>query len=404
VCQTVVFEFYPANHSVVRAEYGFPCIPYEMTGEGKAGNGFFSGFHPVATVLDNVSHFPVVPPPPHLLTSIQPPTWSILINNTDPMFFYCSAPSSCISYGMVGVINPNASTPLDRQRDLALNASYALSPGEPFPAEGSPAPEPPSSTSAPMFMPQSSANSGSKLGKGAIAGIAVACSLVAILGLILFYFWGRFKGLRDEMHRKDSTIVRTSSPHSPRLRGTSWWPPSWSAQQLAHQHEQSVMQQRSPAYTATETSPTTLQQRSPVYANTETLSPMSAHAKPDANFHNVNSNLPPAYYPTPLSSPMPELGPQNQNRAFNNIEGPGIATIAAAAGAGGGRTVSWSTSQRSSGGHWDLSPKGYYTRVQPSQTHNHSSDMTSPTDPSLVPVGPYGRQTMDLQRSTARYA
>lgn len=29
----VEFQFYPTNHSVIRAEYKFPCIPYEMTGE-----------------------------------------------------------------------------------------------------------------------------------------------------------------------------------------------------------------------------------------------------------------------------------------------------------------------------------------------------------------------------------
>ena len=29
----VEFQFYPTNHSVIRAEYKFPCIPYEMTGK-----------------------------------------------------------------------------------------------------------------------------------------------------------------------------------------------------------------------------------------------------------------------------------------------------------------------------------------------------------------------------------
>lgn len=37
----VEFQFYPTNHSVIRAEYKFPCIPYEMTGkssDGQTGN------------------------------------------------------------------------------------------------------------------------------------------------------------------------------------------------------------------------------------------------------------------------------------------------------------------------------------------------------------------------------
>jgi hypothetical protein len=41
----VVFEFFQGNHSVVRAEYEHPCIPYEYFGNGRVG--FFSGFVPV---------------------------------------------------------------------------------------------------------------------------------------------------------------------------------------------------------------------------------------------------------------------------------------------------------------------------------------------------------------------
>lgn len=107
---TVEFDFYPLNHSVVRAEYGFPCIPYEMTGSNKTG--FFSGFRTVGKVLDD------------------PPKYSITINDTDPIFFYCSAPGSCITYGMVGGINLNESMSIDKQRLLAMEASYMLQPGE----------------------------------------------------------------------------------------------------------------------------------------------------------------------------------------------------------------------------------------------------------------------------------
>ena len=49
----ISFQFFPPNHSVVRAEFGQPCIPYEYTGENKAG--FYSGFYPLDKVLDNVS-------------------------------------------------------------------------------------------------------------------------------------------------------------------------------------------------------------------------------------------------------------------------------------------------------------------------------------------------------------
>ncbi|KAF2684487.1 hypothetical protein K458DRAFT_302886, partial [Lentithecium fluviatile CBS 122367] len=118
----VEFQFYPSNHSVVRAEQNLPCIPIEMTGPNKTG--FYSGFHYVETVTEH------------------PPTWQLTINDTSPQFFYCSAPGSCTKYGMVGIINPNASTSIDRQRTIALASDYELSPGEPFPAEGIPSSTP----------------------------------------------------------------------------------------------------------------------------------------------------------------------------------------------------------------------------------------------------------------------
>lgn len=105
----IEFDFYPLNHSIVRAEYGFPCIPYEMTGSSK--KGFYSGFYPVDKVLDN------------------PPKWSVRVNDTEPIFFYCSAPGSCTTWGMVGGINLNSSMSIDRQRTLAMDSAYMLQPG-----------------------------------------------------------------------------------------------------------------------------------------------------------------------------------------------------------------------------------------------------------------------------------
>lgn len=74
--------------------------------------GFSSGFQPVDAILD------------------EPPKWTIRINDSDPIFFYCSALGSCIRYGMVGVINPSASTSLQVQRDDAKKSNFMLQPGE----------------------------------------------------------------------------------------------------------------------------------------------------------------------------------------------------------------------------------------------------------------------------------
>lgn len=37
---------------MARAEFGYPCIPYENTGPGKIG--FWSGFEPVDKATENV--------------------------------------------------------------------------------------------------------------------------------------------------------------------------------------------------------------------------------------------------------------------------------------------------------------------------------------------------------------
>ena len=46
------FVFYPINHSVARAAFGEPCIPYEDSVPG--GVGFWSGFRPVSIVTNDV--------------------------------------------------------------------------------------------------------------------------------------------------------------------------------------------------------------------------------------------------------------------------------------------------------------------------------------------------------------
>jgi plastocyanin len=49
----ILFQFFPTNHSVVRSEYGYPCVPYEDTA-GTDAVGFFSGHFAVDTIQDDV--------------------------------------------------------------------------------------------------------------------------------------------------------------------------------------------------------------------------------------------------------------------------------------------------------------------------------------------------------------
>lgn len=55
--------------------------------------------------------------------------YSVVVNDTEPIFVYCSSPEACDEYGMVGVVNPNATTSLDTFRTNAKNAGYVLQPG-----------------------------------------------------------------------------------------------------------------------------------------------------------------------------------------------------------------------------------------------------------------------------------
>lgn len=279
-----------------------------------------------------------------MLISSQPPKYTVKINDSNPIFFYCSAPGSCITYGMVGVINPNRTTSLEKQRQLAQDSSYMLQPGEDFPAE-SPLP---STTSLP-----SPSNHSSKLSAGAIAGIVIACISVLVLGSLLFFFWGRFRGLKEELLRKDSTIVRHASP-------------------------------RSPAFFAPNYNP---QPHPSPYAE----SPMTSHAAPGA--------IPPAYFPSPSTYTAPHTPPPRLTSTASIQHRPAPSPPS--------RRVSSAASRRSVGGTFDLSPTtGYYTRTHDgadAYKHSapHTSDMTSPVDPKIIPVGAYGRQMQELQRRAA---
>jgi len=79
ISDTVTFVFNPKNHTVTQSTFAAPCQP--MSG------GVDSGFQPVATNAANV------------------PSFSVTVNNTTPIWFYCRQTSHC-EQGMVFAINP----------------------------------------------------------------------------------------------------------------------------------------------------------------------------------------------------------------------------------------------------------------------------------------------------------
>jgi hypothetical protein len=189
VGDVIQFEFYPTNHSIVRAEYEYPCIPYEDTGVNKFG--FFSGFKPVDAILPD------------------PPKFYLTVNDSNPIFFYCGAVGSCINYQMVGVINPNASTSLVTQKQLAKDSTFMLLPGEAWPSEdenpfqtststSSATPTPTHTSDSAATSSAASSPSHSGLAPGAIAGIAIGAAAVALGFAIALFLCGRHS--RNQRH------------------------------------------------------------------------------------------------------------------------------------------------------------------------------------------------------------
>ncbi|TEY85154.1 hypothetical protein BOTCAL_0016g00050 [Botryotinia calthae] len=220
VGDVIEFRFYPQNHSVARAEYGSKraCIPYEVTGINK--QGFWSGFHPINVVLND------------------PPKFQVVVNDTNPIFFYCSAPGACHEDGMIGVVNANSTQTLTSQLEYAKNSSLQFSPGENFPVEGTSSPsstahptstsssgESPNATTSPstiIVTGSSSSSSSSKLSPGAIAGIALGASSLVLLASALLYLCGRQRTIKEIIHHNSRSPNMTSHAHpNPRHPGNS---------------------------------------------------------------------------------------------------------------------------------------------------------------------------------------
>jgi len=235
----ITFKFWPGNHSVIRAEYAYPCIPYEDL-EGNGEGGFYSG---------------VMSPDSQDVRNDNLPTWNLTINSTAPTFFYCGAPGSCVNWAMLGAINADANHSVETQINLAREAAYVLTPGQTLPAdvktsmdnlahtatvtvtnsEATSTSTTTSAAAAESTSDDSSETSGSTksgLGTGAIVGIVVGGVALLALAGGLFYFFGRSKTLSEQL--RHSRTPNTGAPPNPdnaqgyggsNSRHTSFLPP-----------------------------------------------------------------------------------------------------------------------------------------------------------------------------------
>ncbi|CAI4213691.1 unnamed protein product [Parascedosporium putredinis] len=188
---TVAFKFYPPDHSVIRANYEYGCIPYELVGENK--EGFYDG--------------------PHIMSGISEdsPVFNLKINDTEPIFFYCGAKGSCMDKHMIGVINPNKNQTLAGHLEFVEHAEFELIPGDDWPSES----EKPDDIKGGYDGDDSGSSSGDKSGSnsdnnsshshglssGAIAGIAIGGAAVLLGAAGLIYYCGRNGGM-DRAYRK----------------------------------------------------------------------------------------------------------------------------------------------------------------------------------------------------------
>ncbi|KAJ6113382.1 hypothetical protein N7523_006699 [Penicillium sp. IBT 18751x] len=190
----IIFEFYPTNHSVVKADFDAPCVP-------ASGPVFWSGMFNSFNEEDGQLVGP-------------PPTWTLVVNDTKPTFFYCTAIGSCLENGMVGVINPNATRTFEEQYKRALEYPYMLVPGQSMPAEGSEggASSTTSTTTSTSVTTSTAAASGGShgLSTGALAGIVIASvAFVAIL-VALFFVLGRQRVYSQWISSQDGRTERTA--------------------------------------------------------------------------------------------------------------------------------------------------------------------------------------------------
>ncbi|KAJ8102096.1 Cupredoxin [Lipomyces tetrasporus] len=153
----VVFTFLSGTHGVAQASYDSPCLPYSDSTEGAGKTGLYSG---LITPIRNYN-----------------PTYTIRIDTTDPIWFYCPEAFHCQT-GMVGVINPGDGQSVADFSSAAENLSRNLAPAVEFGnttvGATSPVSSPSSSSSAASSVASTSSSSSSSSVSSSAASTSTA--------------------------------------------------------------------------------------------------------------------------------------------------------------------------------------------------------------------------------------
>ncbi|KHO01861.1 extracellular serine-rich protein [Metarhizium album ARSEF 1941] len=121
----VQFQFWAGNHSVAQSGFDHPCVPIASVNASKPG--FYSSFQPAEAGV----------------RTGRIPVYTIVVNNTQPMWVYCSQTNHC-QKKMSMVINENTAANTSRSLENYQSGS-AVSSKSP-----SAAPSAPSAKTAPL--------------------------------------------------------------------------------------------------------------------------------------------------------------------------------------------------------------------------------------------------------------
>ncbi|KAJ7145806.1 hypothetical protein C8R44DRAFT_723706 [Mycena epipterygia] len=163
VGDTIVFEFRSGSHSVVQSTFANPC-----TGNG----GFNSG---VQTVDDSLA-----------VDAPGLPTVSLLVNDTQPLWFFDDAGGLC-NKGAVLSVNPSSTQTDAAFKANAANAvvasttASASGSGASAGASGASASASGSATESPSASPSAGSNSAEHLAAGGAYGFSVLAALWALM-------------------------------------------------------------------------------------------------------------------------------------------------------------------------------------------------------------------------------
>ncbi|KAH8602870.1 hypothetical protein B0O99DRAFT_14393 [Bisporella sp. PMI_857] len=166
---------------VARSTFARPCVPIEISSNKQ---GFWSGFYFFAD-----AHLPSR-------------KFQVTVNDTDPIYFYCTAPGACSKGGAVGSINAVSGETIEHLKEHAITSGEEIFPGQALPSQ-------PAATTPP-------ATRTSSLSPEKISGISLGGAAALIISAMLIYLCRRRRKLNQTLPQYSSM----NAPKKPRAEFT----------------------------------------------------------------------------------------------------------------------------------------------------------------------------------------